>query len=87
MSSATFPKERREGSADIDGRMCERCLCCAMRREECSDCDGTGRTIVVGDDCGVLYEDGTRQCSKCSGCGGWWLCRCNDKGEHQEKVT
>lgn len=68
------------------GKFCERCKCCEMHWEGCTDCDGSGRYDVVGDDDGVLYLDGSRQCSKCSGCGGWWLCGCNDKGEHEERA-
>lgn len=68
-------------------KRCERCGCCAMRWEECTDCEGKGRYDILGEDAASgLYRDGWRQCSKCEGCGGWWLCGCNDKGQHAEKT-
>lgn len=67
------------------GRFCERCKCCEERRQECEDCDGTGRVEVHGDDGGIVYVDGAEQCSQCGGTGGWWVCDCDDKGEHHEK--
>jgi hypothetical protein len=66
------------------GKLCERCKCCEMLWQEDSECGGSGHYDRVGDDDGVLYQDGVEQCSTCGGTGGWWTCTCDDKGEHNE---
>jgi hypothetical protein len=64
------------------GKFCERCRCCEMRRQTCKDCDGVGYVTPNASD--AIEPE---QCETCSGCGGWWLCSCNDKGEHEERTT
>lgn len=65
------------------GKFCERCKCCEMLWQDCDECAGEGEY-----ECADEWEDEVlTQCTTCGGCGGWWVCGCNEKGEHEERAT
>jgi hypothetical protein len=65
-----------------DRVMCPRCskdrVCCEMTWQDCESCDGG---TVVFEDFDGEEEDGA--CDICEGEGGWWLCDCDDNGQHK----
>ena len=71
------------------GTFCERCKCCEMRRQTCEDCDGVGSVCSMETDAGTVFDAALDpiQCETCGGTGGWDVCTCDDKGEHQERTT
>ncbi|MGH8697726.1 MAG: hypothetical protein ACREVS_14680 [Burkholderiales bacterium] len=65
-------------------RLCPRCKCCTVEREECWSCGGEG---VNDHDCGedsccCLYPEDNVRCDVCLGAGGFDSCYCDESGKH-----
>ena len=71
--------------ATQEGKLCERCQCCEMFRQQCENCGGYGHSEFgeLHDFDPLWYdEDDIEWCATCEGYGGWWRCDCNEQGEH-----
>lgn len=68
-------------------RLCPRCECCELIREECEQCEDGLDGHDCGEDCCCCeFPEDNLRCQFCQGRGYFQVClgRCDSKGKHQQ---